>query len=355
MALTPDSSPDEARLAQRQLYRAGQTAPASKPPQQKSKKKDKPSLLARLWGGSDSSDYAGALRKTLPTPAGLTPHPLQSPQPTAKSAKPGQVQQPSWVKRTWVRSRKYLLAVLALLLLGTVSYCIFLPDPVDAAKQELKALRHDPNLDGKERREKSREIMSNLTDKQKADMSKERREADNKRYRDFFKKPKEEQYAAIKKQIQESEKRRAEFEARRGRNGGGGRGGAGGGGGGGGRGAGGGGAGAGGRGGAGAGGAAAGAGGRGGGGPGGAGGPGGPGGGGRGDAAANHTRQKNGLDMSSPEDRANRHLYRGMVNEVRQSMGLPAGGGRGGFGPPGPGGFGGGFGGPPGGGRGPRR
>ncbi|HEY7427606.1 MAG TPA: hypothetical protein VH682_25470 [Gemmataceae bacterium] len=304
------------------------------------------------------------MRRTLPTPAGLTKPPLPSPQSSAKGSKAGQVKQPSLVMRTWVRSRKYLLAVLALLLLGTVSYCIFLPDPIDAAKQELQALRNDPNMDGKERWEKTREIFSNLTDKQKADMTKERREAFNKNLREFTKKPKEEQYAAIKKQIQDGEKRRAEWEARRAANGGGGggRGGAGGGGRGG---AGGGGAGGAGRGGAGAGGGGAGgagaaAGGRGGAGGPGAGGPGGPGGpgGGRGNDRANHTRQKNGLDMSSPEDRANMHLYRGMVNQVRGAMGLPAGGGgRGFFGPPGGGGgFGGGFGGPPGGGRGgPRR
>jgi hypothetical protein len=218
-----------------------------------------------------------------------------------------------------------------------VSYCIFLPDPVENAKKEMQAIRDDPNLDWREKGKKFGEVMSNLSPREQADMSKERREKGRQDLDAFFKLPKDQQVAEMKKRIERDEKRRAEFRARFGDGWGGGGGGGGGGrasagGGGGGAGGGGGGVAAGGgRGGAGGGGGpAAGARGGGGGGP---GGPGGGGWGGRGGGDRN-TRQKNFLDMSTPEERAQRGLYRGMMNQMRQQMGLPTGG-RGFGGPPG--------------------
>ncbi|HEY7154631.1 MAG TPA: hypothetical protein VH575_11780 [Gemmataceae bacterium] len=347
MNFSQDPSQEENRIASRQLYRAGQSKPAKEAPE---KKKNKSSLLGRLFGGSAA---AGATVKTLPTPSSLgapLPPPSKS---AAKVSSSKQPKQPSRLKRLWQNHRKHILAVLGLLLLGTASYCICLPDPSEAAKQELRAIDRDPNMDWKEKWEKKGKIMANLSEREKFEMFKDRMVKGRERNKEFFKLTPSEQVAEIKKQIQKEEQWRAKREADRAARGGGG-GGRGGGGAGGRAGGGGGGGGAGGRAGGGGGGGGAGggavAGNRGGGGPGGGGfggrgGPGGPGGG-----RDSHARQQGRLDWSSPEDRAQRSYMRGMNNQVRQSMGLPAGGGFGG-GPP-RGGFGGG---PPGGSGPPRR
>jgi hypothetical protein len=308
MDFSLDPKQDEARVAQRQLYRAGQSKPAPKPA-------EKPALPMPT-----SSIAKSTLTKSKPSIAGKSD----------KSAASKGGQSPR--RKNIIRG---LLVALGLLVLGGVAYCIFRPDPVEVAKQDLAAIWKDPNLKGKERWEKSKEIMSGLSEKQKMDMSKERREKEREKLSSFFKLSKEEQVAKMKKDILEGEKRRAEWQAKRAANGGGAgqRGGrTGGAGGGNGQGAG-----AGGRGGAGGAGGGAGVGGRGG--AGGAGGGAGAGGagagfGGRGGGDRNQ-RQKNRLDSSDPESRAQRSLYRGMQSQMRQQMGLPTGrGGFGGGGPP---------------------
>jgi hypothetical protein len=332
MSLESERSQEESRVAERQLYRAGQTPPP--PKKSRSKEKDQPSLWGRIWG---SSDAEGASVQTPPSSTALPPHSLQAPQLPVKNSKAGLVKQPSWVWRTWYRSRKHILAVLALLLMGTISYCIFLPDPVEEAKQELAALRENKSLPREEQRKKFREVFSRLSEKQKFDMGKEWRTKGQERLAAFAKLSKQEQIAQLKKEILEEEKWRARREAERAANGGrggprqGGPGQGGAGQGGGGRTGGAGAGAANGRGGANAGGAGAGnrGGGPGGGGP-GAGGPGGPGGG----RGVSNARSKNFLDMSDPESRATMSYMRGMKADLRQQMGLPAGGGFGGFGGP---------------------
>lgn len=324
MALTPE---EESRIADRPLYRAGQTQPQPKAPA--------------------SPKFTPTLKPPTPTvrPLAKTPAGPKEPPKGAKRvllfALLGGVGYPLMYGNPEQRKRtlRGLLATAALLLLTGVSYCIFLPDPVESAKNEMKALRDDPNIDWRDKGKKMGQIMSNLTPKQQAEMDKERSVKRRKDMDAFFKLSPEQQFSEMKKRVVEGEKRRAEWEKRRaqfqaragnggsGGGGGGGRAAAGGGGSGGG---------AGGRGGAGGGGAAMGGrGGPGGGGPGG-GGPGGWGRGGPGGGGDRNARAKNSLDRSSPEERAQRGLMRGMMNQVRQSMGLPAGGGRGfgGGGPP---------------------
>jgi hypothetical protein len=319
MALTPD---EESRIAERPLYRAGQTSPPAK--------------------------TSSATKTPPPFKA-----PLPTPRPLAKSPQPGKDGKPSLGKRivltvllggvgypllygspaTRKRTLRGLLTAGFLLALTGVSYCIFLPDPVESAKKEMKAIREDPNLDWRDKGKKSREVMDNLSPREQADMSKDWREKARQDLDSFFKLPKDQQAAEMKKRIERDEKRRAEFRARfpDGWGGGGGGRASGGGGGGGGGGA----AATGGNRGGGGGGGGPGAGNRGGGGGGGpgGGGPGGGGWGGRGGGDRN-ARQKNFLDMSTPEERAQRGLYRGMMNQMRQQMGLPTGG-RGFGGPPG--------------------
>ncbi|HWG42623.1 MAG TPA: hypothetical protein VN688_07540 [Gemmataceae bacterium] len=307
MDFSLDPKQDETRIAERQLYRAGQTKPDAKP-----------ALKPVSKAGT---------KPALPVPP---PKIAKSSLAKSKSSLPGK----DGKNARWKRIGLGLLILLGFVALGGVAYCIFRPDPVEEAKHDLAAIRNDPNMDGKAKWEKTREIFSNLTERQKMDMFKEGREKDRERTSAFFKLSKEEQIAKIKNDILEGEKRRAKRDAERAARGGGSRQGSGGPGGGRAGGAGGaGGAGAGGRGGA-DGAAGGGAGGRGG--PGGqavagqpgGGGPGGPG-GSRGDS---HQRQKNRLDFSDPEYRAQKSQMRAMQSQVRQQMGLPPGGGRGGFG-----------------------
>jgi hypothetical protein len=178
-----------------------------------------------------------------------------------------------------------------MLLLGTVSYCLCLPS-VDDAKRALTAIRDDPNLTPEEKGEKSREVISNLTETQKMGMRKEWIQKQNKTMHDFLKKTPEEQMEIMKKEVEQRKKWREDV-AKRFPNGppwanGGGKGGGGPGGGGP-------------RGGGGPGG------GFGGGGPGGGFGGGGPGGGGQGDMR---------FDTQSPESRAGQVYKGGMMREL---------------------------------------
>jgi hypothetical protein len=178
-----------------------------------------------------------------------------------------------------------LLALLALLGMGALSYCIFLPDPVEEAKERLAAINKS-NLDGKERSEKKREVMDGLTEKQKFDLSKARRAKNREKVMSFLKLSPEEQIAEAKKEQKQREERQARREAMAKENGGnGGNGG-----------------------GAGGGGQAAGGQGRGG-----------------GAGGDRNMRQKNLLDSSDPECRAGTIYYRVFV---RQYGGGGPGGGR---------------------------
>lgn len=107
------------------------------------------------------------------------------------------------------RRKKLLraLAVLAwLLLLGFISYCLFLPDLGEVSRQ-LRAIREDPNLTIGEKFEKSREIYSKLTPGQgrqvfQNDIKKMHYERNAEMQR-FLKMSPEEQVAYLKKQAEE--------------------------------------------------------------------------------------------------------------------------------------------------------
>jgi hypothetical protein len=102
--------------------------------------------------------------------------------------------------------RRALAVIAWLLLLGFISYCLFLPD-LDAVSQKLKAIREDPNLTMEEKFEKSREVYSSLTPGQgrqvfQNDIKKMRYER-NAEMQKFLKMSPEEQVAYMKKQAEE--------------------------------------------------------------------------------------------------------------------------------------------------------
>ncbi|HEY7329772.1 MAG TPA: hypothetical protein VH592_19210 [Gemmataceae bacterium] len=104
-----------------------------------------------------------------------------------------------------------------LLMLGAVSYCLFLPD-LDALRQERRALFADKSLSPEERKEKFAELREkekNLTPGQRKQMwemdIKEMTRKRNKDSFDFLKLSPEEQVAYLKKRDEEWQKRREEF------------------------------------------------------------------------------------------------------------------------------------------------
>jgi hypothetical protein len=221
------------------------------------------------------------------------------------------------------------LALLLLLLIGS-AYALFAPDEVAQTKAKIEAIRNNAELSDSDKGERIGKLVREDTsqdtqDKLRQERMEQFRKRENELYAKFFAKSPAERKKEIREQIQASEKRRKEREAR------------------GGGGPGGGGFGGGGPGGAGAGGAAgqnaaggAGANGN---------GPGRRGGGSQEDRqAARDVRQQN----FTPAEQNMRASYRSMVNQEREAMGLPPTrrvfppgfgfGGRGGFG----GGFGGG-------------
>ncbi len=99
------------------------------------------------------------------------------------------------------------LAVLAwLLLLGFISYCLFLPD-LEEVSQKLKAIREDPNLTLEEKFEKSREVYSNLTPGQSRQVFqndiKKMHHEQNGEMQKFLKMSPEKQLDYVKKQAEE--------------------------------------------------------------------------------------------------------------------------------------------------------
>jgi hypothetical protein len=275
MDLSSESSRDESRIMERQLYRAGQT------------------------------------QASPPKPAGARPSP---------SIKRPSVRKGDSTPMLERRSIRVLLGALWLLLLTGVSYCVFSPDPVDKAKEDMKNLWQDRSLNWDQRREKMDQILGNLTDRQRYNLLSpaERRVKMHDDLDAFFKMSPQEQEEQMKKDILEREKRRAEMRAKWAANGGG-------------RGPGGPGAGPGGPGGP----RTAGAGG-----PGGPGGGRGFGGGGGGGGGPGGNTLFNRGDTMPPETMEQMGIKRSMERELSKKMGL--GGGRGG-----PGGGRGGRGGPP--------
>jgi uncharacterized membrane protein YgcG len=213
---------------------------------------------------------------------------ISRPRPSAR----GKVKAESGGKKKWV-----VLALLFLLLLGLGAWAMSGPDPGVAKIQALRA--EIDNASGDQRRAlwgQMREEMEKLPEAAREQLFAERRQEwetrENKRMTEFFAMPRDQQIAAIDKQIDDWEKRRKERAQRQQNgaqaNGQGGRGGPGGGFG-----------------------------------PGGGGGRGGGGGAGRStDPSAALQRGKNYLDRSSPESRAQRGEYRRMVQDRRQQRGL---------------------------------
>ena len=313
MDLSSQQSPDEARIMERKLYRAGETKPAEKPA---------------------AKPPTRSLFKSTPPPPPKSPYPA-----IGKKPSPAADGKPSTGKRillmvlflgvgyyllygTPTQRRRTLigLGVAAwLFLLGGISYCIALPD-YEGSGRSLVASMSDPNLTPEQRRDKFRETFANLSDAERQQvregMRKQMERKGNKDMHDFLQMTPEQQVKKLKEDDEKWKKRRQEWASRmgggnQGAGNGGGAGGAGG------RGGNGGGAAAGNRGGGGQGGGGQGGGGRGG--WGGPGGPGGPGGGG----GDRNVRSRSRLDFSSPESRAGR----GYMAGLRQQLGLGGFGG----------------------------
>lgn len=306
MDLSSRPSPDEARFMQRQLYRPGQTPPTAKTPAS-TRTPAMPSLsTAKAPSGAANAKTSRTKHLLAILLLGVIGHYLLYGSPSQR--------------------KKILVGLGAawLFLLGGISYCIFLPDPVAQIKAGFAEMR---NLPPEQRREKFREIrglMRDLTPRQQIELGMERQVRERQKLAEFIKLSPAEQVAKLKKEILDDKARRDQRAARRAANGGNRRGGgstqragrgqsrnA---------------AGATGRGGAGAGGAGRGAGGTG-------GMAGGRGGGSGGRGGDRNAAQRARLDRSTPGARAMRTYYRGMKQAVSQQMGLPAGGGgRGGSG-----------------------
>ncbi len=174
MELSSNRSQDEDRIMQRQLYRPGQNQPAPAA--------SKPSSPAAAKPKSRSSS-----RQPLLTPE---------------------------------RRRKALIGLGVvgwLLLLGTVSYCLSLPN-LEALNRERAAIWQDKNLTPEEKMEKMeqlREKEKNLTPAQRKQMRemgfKEMTRKRNKDTFDFLKMSPEEQVAQLKREAEEWAKRREEM------------------------------------------------------------------------------------------------------------------------------------------------
>jgi hypothetical protein len=177
MDLSSHRSQDPDKIMQRQLYRAGQNQPAQ----------------------------ASALTASRPSsPAAAKP------KPKSGSSSGQGILTPSQRRKALIG-----LAVAAwLLLLGSISYCLSLPD-LEGLNHERMAIWQDPNLTPEQKREKFealREKEKNLTPAQRKQMRemgrKEMTRKMNKGMFDFFKLSPEEQMAQAKKEKEEWDKRR---------------------------------------------------------------------------------------------------------------------------------------------------
>ena len=102
-----------------------------------------------------------------------------------------------------------------LLMLGSASYCFFLPDPVVEIKEAFAEMK---DLPPEQRRAKSREIrgmMRDLTPLQQIELGKERGAREQKRYTEFMELPAEEQVEKLRRQVREEQARDEQRAARR--------------------------------------------------------------------------------------------------------------------------------------------
>jgi hypothetical protein len=202
MDFQANRSDEEDRVMQRQLYRPGQSnQPAAKTP---------------------PVPTSGPFKPSSPPPAKAKSAPKSRTDKTA----PGDrlllmilllgvgyyllYGTPSQRKKTLVG----IGVAVWLLMLGGISYCLFLPD-LDDIRQERRAIFMDKSLSFEEKREKVREMESNLTPGQRKQMRemdfKEMTRKRNKDMYDFLKMTPEEQVAYLKKRDAEWQKRREEF------------------------------------------------------------------------------------------------------------------------------------------------
>jgi hypothetical protein len=315
MDLSSQSNADEDRIMQRQLYRAGEgSKPAPKTPASPSSIKSAAAVPPRNLGkkgGSPASDKSTKGQRILQRILllGFGYYLLY-----------GTVDQ----RRRVLKG--FGVAAWLLFLCGA-SYCIFLPNLEGIAKDisnKQKAIWEDKSLTSDQKREKMGEIrseLSKLTPEQRRavfqiNMKQKIREG-NKEIVGFLQLSKEDQFATMKKRVDDMEKRRAQWGARQRNN-------------------------------KGQGGGANGGGGPGGGGPGGGrpggGGPGwggGPRGGGGGGGGGGPDTISGMAAAMSPEQRAGRMYQAGMMQKMGGFGGGQGGGGRGGPGGPPPGGGGG--------------
>jgi hypothetical protein len=197
MDFQANRSDQEDRVMQRQLYRAGQNnQPAAKPP------------------------ASGPFKPSSPPPAKAKSAPKSS-----GDKKPREEQILLMilllgvgyylVHGTPAQRKKALVGIgvaVWLLMLGSISYCLFLPD-LDALRNERRAIWQDKSLTFEEKKEKMeqlREKEKNLTPSQRKQMwEMDRKEFSRKRNKeafDFLKMTPEEQVAYLKKQAAEREK-----------------------------------------------------------------------------------------------------------------------------------------------------
>ncbi len=181
MDLSSEPSRDESRIMERQLYRAGQTQ--ATPP--------KPAA---------ARPAVGAPPKKLSTASKGDPIPM-----------------------TQRRLVRVALGATWLLALTGVSYCVFLPDPVDEAKKARDEIFRDNSLTWEQKREKSDAIVDALTPRQRYNLLSpaERRVKMHDELDSFFKLSPAEQKEQLKKEILDREKQRAEWRAKMAANGGG--------------------------------------------------------------------------------------------------------------------------------------
>lgn len=197
MDISSNRSQDEDKVMQRQLYRAGQSQPAAKAPV--------------------SAPARSTAPKAPPPPA----KGVVSAKPSGKSAGGGErillmivllgvgyyliYGTPSQRRKTSIG-----LGVAAwLLLLGAISYCIFLPN-LAAIQHQRSAIFADDSLTMKEKFEKVREMESGLSSSQRRDLRKldmkERIRKNNKDIYSFLQLTPEEQMAQLKRETEERKK-----------------------------------------------------------------------------------------------------------------------------------------------------
>lgn len=188
MELSGNRSQDEDKVMQRQLYRAGQNQAAQTSGSAPSKSSSPAAAKPKSSSGKSSSERPGLLT-------------------------PGQ-------------GRKVFIGLGVagwLLLLGSVSYCLFLPDMEKEAHDRLALFSKMRDMTSEERREKFeefREKEKNMTpaerDQMRKLMGKEMNRKRNKDSFDFLKMSPEEQVAQLKKESEEWAKRMEERRKMRG-------------------------------------------------------------------------------------------------------------------------------------------